>query len=84
MGRSLTVMERWKGRVKDHNYTLHSYHIAGKFGKSSAIHQTKLVVTINNPLADLFIQQTFFHQMLEKSRFAKHSLRQTFLLYGIS
>ena len=43
---------------------------------------SKLVVTIDNPLADLFIRQTFFHQTLEKSRFAKHSARQTFLLYG--
>ena len=62
------------------------YCIAGKFGefgKSSAVRQTKLVVTINNPLAGLFIRQTFFHQMLEKSKFTKHSPRQTFLLHGI-
>ena len=44
----------------------------------------KLVVTIDNPLADLFICQTFFRQTLEKSRFAKHSARQTFPLYGKS
>ena len=44
---------------------------------------SKLVVTIDNPLADLFIRQTFFRQTLEKSRFAKHSARQTFPLYGI-
>ena len=43
---------------------------------------SKLVVTINSPLADLFIRQTFFHQMLQKSKFAKHSARQTFLLYS--
>ena len=43
---------------------------------------SKLVVTIDNPLADLFIRQTFFRQTLEKSRFAKHSARQTFPLYG--
>ena len=42
----------------------------------------KLVVTINNPLAELFIRQTFFRQMLKKSKFTKHSPRQTFLLYG--
>ena len=38
------------------------YHIAGKFGeigKLSAIHQTKLVLTINNLLVDLLIRQTF-------------------------
>ena len=34
---------------------------------------SKLVVTINNPLADLFIRQTFFCQTLEKSKFAKLS-----------
>ena len=43
---------------------------------------SKLVVTIDNPLADLFIRQTFFRQTLEKSRFTKHSARQTFPLYG--
>ena len=45
---------------------------------------SKLVVTIDNPLADLFIRQTFFCQTLEKSKFAKHSSRQTFPLYGIA
>ena len=55
------------------------YHIAGKFGefgKSSMIRQTKpskLVLTINNLLADPLIRQTFFCQMLEMSHFAKHS-----------
>ena len=44
---------------------------------------SKLVVTSNNPLADLFICQTFFYQMLEKSKFAKHSPYQTFPLYGM-
>ena len=44
---------------------------------------SKLVVTIDNPLANLFIRQTFFCQTLEKSRFAKHSARNTFPLYGI-
>ena len=43
---------------------------------------SKLVVTINNPLAELFIHRTFFCQKLEKSKFAKHSPRQTFPLYG--
>ena len=33
----------------------------------------KLLVTINKPLADLFIHQTFFCQMFEKSKFAKLS-----------
>ena len=41
---------------------------------------TKLV-SINNPLADLFIHQTFFCQALEKIKFAKHSPHQTFRLY---
>ena len=45
---------------------------------------SKLVVTIDNRLANLFICQTFFCQTLEKSRFAKHSAPQTFLLYGNS
>ena len=43
---------------------------------------SKLVVTIDNPLADLFIRQTFFCQMLENSKFAKQSAHQTFPLYG--
>ena len=62
------------------------YSIAGmfgKFGKSSAIHQTKtskVVATINNSwLIYSFVCQTF-----EKSKFTKHSPHQTFLLYGIS
>ena len=44
---------------------------------------SKLVVTIDSLLADLFIHQTFLHQMLENSKFAKHSPRQTFPLYGM-
>ena len=44
---------------------------------------SKLIVTIDNPMADLFIRQTFFRQMFENSRFVKHSARQTFPLYGI-
>ena len=43
---------------------------------------SKLVPTINNQLADLLICQTSFHQMLEKSQFAKLSPHQTFLLYS--
>ena len=54
----------------------------GEFGESSVIHQSKLVLTIKNLLADLLIRQTFFHQMLEKSQFAKLSPHQTFPLYG--
>ena len=45
---------------------------------------SKLIPTIDNPLADLFIRQTFFRQTLKNSRFAKHYARQTFPLYGIS
>ena len=44
---------------------------------------SKLITTIDNPLADLFIRQTFFRQTLKNSRFAKHYARQTFPLYGI-
>ena len=44
---------------------------------------SKVVVTINNSWADVFIRQTFFSQPLEKSKFTKHSLRHTFPLYGI-
>ena len=55
----------------------------GEFGKLSVIFQPKyVVVTIINPLADLFIRQTFCCQMLEKSKFAKLSLHQTFPLYN--
>ena len=49
----------------------------------SKLKPSKVVDAINNPLADLFIRQTFFHHMLEKRKFAKHSPRQTFPLYGI-
>ena len=48
----------------------------GEFGESPAIHQTKIIENsgyINNSLADLFIHQTFIHQTLEKSKFAKLS-----------
>ena len=45
---------------------------------------SKVVVSMNNLLADLLIRQTFFHQTLEKSKFAKHSPRQTIPLYGSS
>ena len=55
----------------------------GQFGELSAIRQTKLVLTINNLLADLLIRQTLFCQMLKKSQFAKLSPRQIFLLYGM-
>ena len=40
---------------------------------------SKLIPTIDNPLADPFIRQT-----LKNSRFAKHSARQTFPLYSIT
>ena len=39
---------------------------------------SKVVVSMNNPLADLFICHAYFHQALEKSKFAKHCPRQTF------
>ena len=54
----------------------------GEFGELYAIRQTKLVLKINNLLADLLIRQTFFHQILEISPFAELSPRQTFPLYG--
>ena len=43
---------------------------------------SKLIPTIDNLLADLFIRQTFFRQTLKNNGFAKHSARQTFPLYG--
>ena len=43
---------------------------------------SKLVHTINNLLADLLICQTFFHQMLKKSKFIKFPPCQTIPLYG--
>ena len=55
----------------------------GEFGESSIIHQTKLVLTINNLLVDLLICQIFFLQMLETSQFAKISPHQSFPPYGI-
>ena len=69
---------------------LHTYCKAERFGKFvelSAIHlhQTKTIhisSSSNNPLADLFIHQTFVHQMLNKSKFAKHTPYQAFLLFG--
>ena len=64
------------------------YRILGKFGElSNRLRFTKLKpskLVNNNPLADLFIRQTFSHQMLEKSKFAKRSPGQTFPLYGNS
>ena len=65
------------------------YCIAGKFGGGSLanlanpssfakLKSSKLVLKINNLLADLLICQTLFHQMLEKSQFAKLSHHQTF------
>ena len=42
-----------------------------EFGELSMIPQTKLVLIINNLLADLLICQIFFRQMLEMSQFAK-------------
>ena len=50
--------------------------------KFAKLKPSKVVVTINNPSADLFICQTSSHQTLEKSKFAKQSPRQTFLPYG--
>ena len=43
---------------------------------------SKLVLVINNLLADLLIRQSFFRQMLEKSQFNKISPCQTFPPYG--
>ena len=53
----------------------------GEFDNMSAIRQTKTIqstvtVTINNPLADLSFTKIFFLQMLEKSKFARHSPHQ--------
>jgi len=62
------------------------YRIAGKFDKSFLICQTKTIQisTYNyNLLANQFIHQIFFHQMLKTSKFAKLYPHQTFPLYGI-
>ena len=56
----------------------------GEFDESFMIRQLKppkLVVTINNLLANLLIRQTFFHQMLEKSQFAKLSCYMVHNMY---
>ena len=45
--------------------------------------QSKVVVTVNDPLADVFICQTFFHQMVERVNL-RNILPQTFLLYSIA
>ena len=61
-----------------------SYHIArkfggvtfGEFGESFMICQpkpSKLVLTTNNVITDLLIQQTYFRKMLKKSKFTKLS-----------
>ena len=66
--------------------TVMVYRIVEKFGggKSFAyrpwftkLKPSKVVLTINNLLVDLLIHQTFFHQRLEKSQFAKLSPWQT-------
>ena len=58
------------------------YCIAGKFGglanlanrlRFVKLKSPKLVLTINNLLADLLICQTFISQMFETSQFAKLS-----------
>ena len=54
-----------------------------KFGKLFVIRQTKLVLTIDNLMADLLICQTFFCQMLKTSQFAKLSPRKTSPLYSV-
>ena len=43
---------------------------------------SKLVLTINNLLADVLIRQTFFRQMLKKSQFTQLYRCKTFLQYG--
>ena len=60
-----------------------NYRITGKFDESSVSCQTKTIqistYTINNLLTDLLIRQTFFHQRLKKSQFAKLSSYTVFL-----
>ena len=59
----------------------------GEFSESSVISQTKpskLVVIIITLWLNLFIRQTFPRQTLKKSKFAKVSCCQTFLLYNTS
>jgi len=66
------------GLYKTHAPTLSDtlYRIAGKFGKSQAIHQTKpskFLLTIITFWLNLFICPTFFHQMLKTRKFTKLS-----------
>jgi len=67
------------------------YRIAGKFGREKVwwiwritkLKSSKFLLTIIIFWLNLFIHQTFFHQMLKTSKFAKLSPSQTFPLYGI-
>ena len=54
-------------------------NLANRLRLFTKLKSSKLVVTINKPLADLFICQTLFRQTLEKSKFTKHSPCQNFL-----
>ena len=42
-----------------------------------------VILTINNLLADLLIRQTFFHQMLETSQFAKLSRYTVYVVHRL-
>ena len=58
-------------------YTVLRESLAGgkvwQFWQFTKLKPSKLVLSINNLLADLLIRQIFFCQMLEKSQFAKLS-----------
>jgi len=68
------------------NHFTYKYHIAGKFGESQVIYQTKTIKISTykyNLLAKSIHLPNFFSQMLKMSKFAKLYAHQTFLLYGI-
>jgi len=62
------------------------YHIAGKFGKSWAIRQTKIIQTLHYVVITINSQRhspNFPSPNLLRNEFAKFSSCQIFLLYGM-
>ena len=48
------------------------------------IKPSKYLLTINNLLDDVLFRQTFFHQILKKSQFAKLSHHMVFLCHHLA
>ena len=57
-----------------------SYCVAGSLANLAKLIPSKLVLTINNLMADLLIRR----QMFKKSKFTKLFHHQTFLVYDIT